>query len=137
MVGETGSAESPPIVAKMFREAGADVATCDFKASSFEDIPHYQGDSVNIQDQGWDLVILHPPCTYLSNAGVTWLKDDPIRWKQMKQNASVFRMLYEAQAPFVAKQVLLGNTRRPNPVHQPQTYDHKSMGSGRLRRHRE
>ena len=126
VVGETGSAESPPIVAKMFREAGADVATCDFKASSFEDIPHYEGDSVNIQDQGWDLVILHPPCTYLSNAGVTWLKDDPIRWKQMRQNASVFRMLYEAQAPFVAAEnakmhkharLLIGDIRPTQYVH--------------------
>ena len=29
VVGETGSEDSPPVVAKMFQEAGADVATCD------------------------------------------------------------------------------------------------------------
>ena len=102
VVGETGSNESPPVVAKMFRDAGAEVATCDLKESSYDGIPHYCGDAVNIQDQGWDLVICHPPCTYLSNAGVMWLKKDPIRWQQLRQNASVFRMLYAAQAPFVA-----------------------------------
>ena len=101
VVGETGSNESPPVVAKMFRDAGAEVVTCDLKESSYEGIPHYCGDAVNIQDQGWDLVICHPPCTYLSNAGVMWLKKDPIRWQQLRQNASVFRMLYAAQAPFV------------------------------------
>ena len=126
VVGETGSAESPPIVAKMFQDAGADVATCDFKISTFEGVPHYHGDAVNVQDQGWDLVICHPPCTYLSNAGVTWLKDDPVRWKQMRQNASVFRMLYAAQAPFVAAEnakmhkharLLIGDLRPTQYVH--------------------
>ena len=126
VVGETGSAESPPIVAKMFQDAGADVATCDFKTSTFEGVPHYHGDAVNVQDQGWDLVICHPPCTYLSNAGVTWLKDDPVRWKQMRQNASVFRMLYAAQAPFVAAEnakmhkharLLIGDVRPTQYVH--------------------
>ena len=102
VVGETGSEESPPIVALMFKKAGAEVVTCDLKESTYKDIPHYCGDAAYIQDQGWDLVICHPPCTYLSNAGVTWLKDDPVRWQQLRQNASVFRMLYAAQAPFVA-----------------------------------
>ena len=126
IVGETGSAKSPPIVAKMFQEAGADVATCDLKNSEFEGIPHYQGEAVNIQDQGWDLVICHPPCTYLSNAGVSWLTDDPVRWQQMKQNASVFRTLFAAQAPFVVAEnakmhsharTLIGNVRPTQYVH--------------------
>ena len=72
VIGETGSEDSPPIVAKMFRDAGADVATCDLKKSTYPGIPHHEGEASDIQDQGWDLVINHPPCTYLSNAGITW-----------------------------------------------------------------
>ena len=52
-------------MAKAFRDAGADVATCDLKPSNFEGIPHFQGDAIFIQDLGWDLVVAHPPCTYL------------------------------------------------------------------------
>ena len=126
VVGETGSTESPPAVAKMFKDAGADVATCDLKESSYGDIPHYQGEAANVQDLGWDLVICHPPCTYLSNAGVSWLKDDPNRWQQLRHNASVFRMQYDAQAPFLAAEnakmhqharQLLGGLRPSQYVH--------------------
>jgi hypothetical protein len=35
--------------------------------------PHYQGDVFDIINDGWDLMIAHPPCTYLSNAGARWL----------------------------------------------------------------
>jgi hypothetical protein len=35
--------------------------------------PHYQGDVIDIINDGWDLMIAHPPCTYLSNAGARWL----------------------------------------------------------------
>ena len=104
VIGETGSEDSPPIVAKMFQDAGADVATCDLKKSTYPGIPHHEGEASDIQDQGWDLVITHSPCTYLSNAGITWLKDDPTRWRQMVQNASVFRQMHAAQAPFVASE---------------------------------
>jgi len=45
--------------------------------SEIDNVPHFQeGDCKHIQDQGWDLVIAHPPCTYLSavGAGAGWLK---------------------------------------------------------------
>lgn len=34
---------------------------------------HYEGSVLDILDQGWDLMIAHPPCTYLSNAGARFL----------------------------------------------------------------
>ena len=59
--------EISAVVARMFHLAGADVATCDLKpAEDNGEIPHYQGDASHIMDLGWDLVIGHPPCTYLS-----------------------------------------------------------------------
>eukprot|EP00962_Isochrysis_galbana_P026911 scaffold8412_cov142-Isochrysis_galbana.AAC.1 len=57
----------------MFRLAGAQVATCDLLPSEIDYVPHFQGDCKHIQDQGWDLVIGHPPCTYLSAVGAGWL----------------------------------------------------------------
>lgn len=102
VIGESGSEDSPPFVAKMFQDAGADVATCDLKGSTAEGIPHFCGDAAQIQDLGWDLVIGHPPCTFLSNASIKWLKNNPFRRRQMYQNAAVFRRFRDAQAPFVA-----------------------------------
>ena len=94
--------ENSGVVARMFRDAGADVATCDLKPTECEDIPHYEGDAAFIQDMGWDLVIAHPPCTYLANSGVVWLYKDPQRWKLLLQNAALFRRMHAVQAPFVA-----------------------------------
>ena len=102
VIGEAGSPESPPFVARMFQDAGADVATCDLKESTAEGIPHFCGDAADIQDLGWDLVIGHPPCTFLSNASLKWLKNDAFRRRQMHQNAAIFRRFRDAQAPFVA-----------------------------------
>lgn len=52
------------VVSSMFRLAGAQVATCDLLPSEIDYVPHFQGDCKHIQDQGWDFVIGHPPCTY-------------------------------------------------------------------------
>ena len=34
---------------------------------------HFQGDVLEYLDKGWDMMIAHPPCTYLSNAGARFL----------------------------------------------------------------
>ena len=97
VVGETSA-----VVARMFARAGADVATCDVAPSEAPDIPHFVGDASLIMDLGWDLVISHPPCTYLSNSGVCHLHKDPDRWTHVLANADVFRRVWKARAPFVA-----------------------------------
>lgn len=40
---------------------------------------HYQGDVLDLLYEPFDLVVAHPPCTYLSNSGVVWLHRDPKR----------------------------------------------------------
>ena len=89
-------------MARVFRDAGADVATCDVQPSEDSSIPHYLGDAAAIQDLGWDLVIAHPPCTYLSNAGVMWLSREKGREQRVEEAAILFRRLQAARAPFVA-----------------------------------
>src|SRR5690606_39625120 len=64
--------------------------------------PHYQGDVRDVLFDGWDLMIAHPPCTYLTNSGVRWLKDNPERWELMKEGAEFFRMLLNAPIPMRA-----------------------------------
>ena len=60
---------------------------------------HYQGDVMDIIDHDWDLMIAHPPCTYLTNSGVSWLHKDPTRWAQLDDGAAFFKLLLEAPIP--------------------------------------
>ena len=97
IVGET----EPSHLALAFKWAGADVATCDLSPSNTIDIPHFRGDAKFIQDQGWDIVIGHPPCTYLSNAGAQYVYTEEGRVDRVREAAAVFRRMWNAKAPFV------------------------------------
>ena len=59
-------------VREAFASRGHDAWSCDIEPT---DIPgnHYQGDVMDILNDGWDMMIAHPPCTYLSNAGARFL----------------------------------------------------------------
>jgi hypothetical protein len=85
----------------MFRMAGAHVAICDWKPSEIDYVPHFQGDCKYIQDLGWDLVIAHPPCTYLSAVGSKWLSVEPDREQAVRSSARLFLSILDAKAPFV------------------------------------
>jgi len=68
------------------------------------DVPgeHHQGDVLDVLYNGWDLMIAHPPCTYLTNSGVRWLSTDPTRWEKMKQGAEFFKTLMNAPIDKIA-----------------------------------
>ena len=96
--------ERHAVVAKLFREAGADVATCDIHPTDTPGIPHYQGDANLILDQDWDLIIGHPPCTYLANVGVSALVHDVdgARTEGLNHSGDLFRRFLRANAPYIA-----------------------------------
>ena len=84
-----------------FRAKGHEAMSCDILPTDVEG-PHYQGDVRDIIDDGWDLMIAHPPCTYLTNSGVTWLHKDPSRWAKLDDGAAFFKMLLEAPVERIA-----------------------------------
>lgn len=59
-------------VREEFKKLGHNAWSCDLLPT---EIPgnHYQCDVFDVIDYGWDLMIAHPPCTYLSNAGARFL----------------------------------------------------------------
>lgn len=81
-----------------FSRLGHFAMSCDLLPT---DAPgfHYQGDVFDILDYGWDLLIAHPPCTYLTNSGVCWLHKDPTRWALLDEGAAFFKALLECQIP--------------------------------------
>jgi len=84
-----------------FIAKGHDAMSCDLLPTDIPG-PHYKGDIFDIINDGWDLMIAHPPCTYLSNSGVTWLYKQDDRWKHLIDGAVFFRKLHESNIPKIA-----------------------------------
>jgi hypothetical protein len=84
-----------------FIRAGHDAMSCDILPTDVAG-PHYQGDVRDVLNDGWDLMIAHPPCTYMTNSGVCHLHKDPSRWSMLDEAAEFFRLLWDAPIPRVA-----------------------------------
>lgn len=84
-----------------FIKRGHEAISCDLLPTDSPG-PHYQGDIFDIINDGFDLMIAHPPCTFLCNSGVHWLHRDPTRWDKMKDGAEFFKKLLNADIPRIA-----------------------------------
>jgi hypothetical protein len=66
--------EESQVVCTAFRERGFDAWSCDLEdCSGGHPEWHIKGDALEALNQRWDLVIAHPPCTYMSKAGARWM----------------------------------------------------------------
>lgn len=82
------------IIRDAFIKKGHDAISCDLLPSESPG-PHYQGDVFNIINDGFDLMIAHPPCTYLSYAGTRpW--NNQGRIKKRLEALEFFRQLWVA-----------------------------------------
>lgn len=114
-----------------FIARGHNAMSCDILPTD-KPGPHYQGDVFDIIGDGWDLMIAHPPCTYLTNSGVSWLHKDPTRWQKLDDGARFFAALLDADIPRIAienpvmhkyaKERIGG--RKQNQVIQPWMFGH-------------
>lgn len=96
------------VVREAFRRRGHDAWSCDLLPAEDHGM-HLMADAVRIaNEKTWDLMIAHPPCTYLENSGVRWLYGgkgtvrDPARWQDMKMAALFFRALLRAPVAKIA-----------------------------------
>ena len=84
-----------------FTKLGHDAMSCDILPTESPG-EHYQGDVFDLDFSKFDLMIAHPPCTYLTNAGVTHLHKDAKRWLALFDGAEFFRKLLDAPVPKIA-----------------------------------
>lgn len=84
-----------------FIEAGHDAVSCDLLPTESPG-PHIEGDVLDVLDSGWEMMIAHPPCTYLTNSGVRWLHERPERWAKLDAASRFFRALLGAPVPMIA-----------------------------------
>lgn len=97
-------------VREAFRKLGHDAWSCDLLPSDDDSPYHIQGDVQELLDKGWDLMIAHPPCTYLANSGVQhlWLgrkKENGKnieRWQQMEEGKRFLLSFLNAPIPKIA-----------------------------------
>ncbi len=101
------------IVRDAFSALGHDAWSCDLLPTERPG-QHIQGDVLEILGNGWDLMIAHPPCTYLTNAGVRHLHDiasrngvkakvnGKERFSAMEDAARFFNALKNAPVPRIA-----------------------------------
>ncbi len=85
--------------------------------------PHYQGDVRDIIGDGWDLLIAHPPCTYLSVSGLHWNKRNPTRAALTEDALDFVRFLMDAPCPKIAIEnpvsCVSSRIRKPDQIIQP------------------
>lgn len=65
------------IVRRAFAAHGHNVWSCDLLPAEDGSGQHIVGDARDLLEDGWDLLIGHPPCTRLCNSGVRWLHEPP------------------------------------------------------------
>lgn len=85
-----------------FRRNGHDAISCDLLPTEVEG-PHHQGDCLELAYSGeFDLMVAHPPCTFLTNSGVRWLEGDDQRLADMEAAAEFFCVLRDAPIEHIA-----------------------------------
>ena len=113
-----------------FIKAGHEAMSCDLLPTEAPG-PHYQGSVLDILYDGWDLMVAHPPCTYLTLTGNKWFKPEyaarfPTRHKDRKEAIEFFMLLANAPIPKIAIEnpigVMSSRYRKPNQIIQPWQY---------------
>jgi hypothetical protein len=110
-----------------FIHRGHDAWSCDLLPSDAPG-PHLKGDVLERLTDGWDLMIAHPPCTYLTVSGLHWNTRRPER-AALTEDALVFvQALFNAPIEKIALENPIGlistRIRKPDQIIQPWMFGH-------------
>jgi len=132
--------EESQATTKEFRKLGHEAFSCDLlPCSGGHPEWHLQCDVFEVINQGWDLLIGHPPCTFLTGSGVQWLSNPedkdlpfeerrphpkyPDRRKDMLDSVEFVKALYDSNIKHVAIEnpvgLLSSRWKKPNQIVQP------------------
>lgn len=109
-----------------FIRAGHDAWSCDILPG--KPGPHIHDDVLNHLECDWDLMIAHPPCTFLCRSGLHWNKRRPGR-EALSQHALHFvECLLDAPIDRIALENPIGRIstaiRKPDQIIQPYQFGH-------------
>jgi hypothetical protein len=111
-----------------FEKLGHNAWSCDLLPSDDNSPKHLQYDVLTILNDGWDLMIAHPPCTYLAVSGMHWTKrglrdpkltEDALEFVKLLLDAPVARIALENPISIISSRI-----RKPDQIIQPYEYGH-------------
>jgi hypothetical protein len=116
-------------VREAFRRLGHDAVSADFEPAEDNSLYHYRGDCFDlIGTSEFDLMIAHPPCTYLSVSGMHWttrglrdpkLTEDALAFVQRLMDAPIAKIAIENPVSVVSSRI-----RKPDQIIQPWQFGH-------------
>lgn len=117
--------EESQTVCKAFRAIGHEAYSCDIlPCSGGHPEWHIQGDAIlAMQSNGWDLMVAHPPCTYLSASGMHWttrglrdpqLTEDALDFVARLMDSTITKIAIENPIGVISSRI-----RKPDQIIQP------------------
>ncbi len=110
-----------------FIAAGHEALSCDLLPTDSPG-PHYKGDVRDVLYDGWDLMVAHPPCTYLSVSGMHWttrglrdprLTEDALDFVKLLMEAPIHKIAIENPVSVISSRI-----RKPDQVINPYEFGH-------------
>lgn len=116
------------IVRDAFLRYGHEAVSCDLIPDENGAPPalHYKGDIRDLMNIGsWDIMIAHPPCTYLAVSGARWFKN---KEHEQEEALEFVRLLLCAKIPKICLEnpvsVISTRIRKPDQIIQPWMFGH-------------
>jgi hypothetical protein len=116
-------------VRNAFRAKGHDAWSCDILDSMDSSDFHIKGDAIEaLHSSSWDMLIAHPPCTYLAVSGMHWTKRG-YRDPQLTEDALEFAwQFFKAPVKYICIEnpvsVISTRIRKPDQIIQPWQFGH-------------
>jgi hypothetical protein len=107
-----------------FIRNGCDAVSCDLLPTD-QPGPHYQGDVFDIINDGWDLMVAHPPCTHLAVSGARWFhkkqkeQEKALQFVERLMNAPILQIAIENPVSIISSKI-----RKPDQIIQPWMFGH-------------
>jgi site-specific DNA-cytosine methylase len=109
-----------------FLSRGHDAMSCDLLPTEIEG-PHYQGPVEDVLQDGWDLMIAHPPCTHLAVSGARHFaakradgrQQAALAFVQMLMDSPIEKWCIENPVSIISSQI-----RKPDQIIQPWQFGH-------------
>jgi site-specific DNA-cytosine methylase len=109
-----------------FLRLGHDAISCDILPSDTEG-PHYQGDVLDIIDNGFDMMIAHPPCTHLAVSGArhfaakraNGLQQKAIDFVRILMDSNIYKIAIENPISIISTAI-----RKPDQIIHPWQFGH-------------
>lgn len=120
--------EESQAVCKAFRARGHEAYSCDIlPASGGHPEWHIQGNVLDHLEEGWDMMIAHPPCTDLAVSGAAWFKEKIADGRQQRALDFVQKLL-DAPIDKIALENPIGvistKIRKPDQIIHPYMFGH-------------